>query len=114
MFTYSKYNLYRYTYLYLFASSSQKLLSNYIRKDSYYWITIITYSVYLLYVFALFSQKPLLKFIYENELSCNIQQCVSVYVYKQYNLLCIFMCLPRSLKNPYSTISRCNKYNLYC
>ena len=26
----------------------------------------------------------------------------------------IYMCLPRSLKNPYSTISRYNKYNLHC
>ena len=37
-----------YIYMRTFASFSQKPISNYIRKDSYYWITIITYSVYLL------------------------------------------------------------------
>ena len=35
-------------------------------KSSYYRITIITESVYL-YAFASFSQKTLLKFIYEYE-----------------------------------------------
>ena len=60
-------------YLYAFAPFSQKPLSNYIRKNSYYRITIITQSVYL-YAFASFSQKPLLNFIYEyeHELSYNI------------------------------------------
>ena len=62
MFTYGKYNWYCYIYLYLFASFSQKPLSNYIRKDSYYWITV-SVDFYLIFIryFALRSCKSLIE-----------------------------------------------------
>ena len=52
-----------YNYMRLPRSLKNPYQTSYIRKDSYYWITIITHSLYLLYAFASLSQKPLLKFI---------------------------------------------------
>ena len=49
-----------YNYMRLPRSLKNLYQTSYIRKDSYYWITIITH---LLYAFASLSQKPLLKFI---------------------------------------------------
>ena len=71
MFTYSKYNLYCYIYIYICLPRSL--------KNPYQTIfakTVITnnYNSFCIFIigFASFSQKPLLKFIYEYELSRNI------------------------------------------
>ena len=45
-------------------------------------------------MFALFSQKPLSKFIYEYELSCNMKQCVSVHYVLHLYVLALFFQKP--------------------